>query len=120
MQQYRDAVISSEQMAIIKKFDIAVNYLYPIMQNAPRAHGVLRNRILDALFEQVDLFIKAGKSNQRSKLYMCDAGLANVRYLIRFATDAKRRLLTRNQHEIALIQIAECGAMLNAWIRKMK
>ena len=120
MQQYRDAVISSDQMAIIKKFDVVVNYLYPIMQNAPRAHGVLRNRILDALFEQVDLFIKAGKSNQRSKLYMCDAGLANLRYLIRFGTDARRRLLTKKQHEVALIQIAECGSMLNSWIRKAK
>lgn len=67
--QYRDATISTDQMHIIKKFDVVVNYLYPIMQNAPKSHGVLRNRIIDALFEQVDLFIKAGKSGQKSKLY---------------------------------------------------
>ncbi len=28
MNQYRDAVISSEQMIILKKFDEAANYLY--------------------------------------------------------------------------------------------
>jgi len=30
------------------------------MQNAPRVHAVLRDKIINALFEQVDLFIKAG------------------------------------------------------------
>ena len=119
-EQYRDAIISSEQMHIIKKFDEAANYLYPILQNAPRLHGVLRNKILDALFEQVALFIQAGKSDQKSKLYMCDAGLANLRYLLRFATHPKRRLLTTKQHQVALVQVSECGAMLNAWIRKVK
>lgn len=95
-EQYRDAIISSEQMHIIKRFDVVVNYLYPILQNAPRAHGVLRNKILEALFEQVDLFIKAGKSNQRSKLFMCDAGLANLRYLLRFAASPKRKLISKS------------------------
>ncbi|EGQ8491902.1 MULTISPECIES: diversity-generating retroelement protein Avd [Vibrio] len=120
MRQYRDAVISSEQMLIIKKFDETVNYLYPILQNAPRKHGVLRSEIQSGLFNQVKLFIEAGKSNQKSKLYMCDAGLANLRYLLRFATNAKRRLLTTHQHEVALIQISECGAMLNAWLKKIR
>lgn len=118
--QYRDATISTDQMHIIKKFDVVVNYLYPIMQNAPKSHGVLRNRIIDALFEQVDLFIKAGKSGQKSKLYMCDAGLANLRYLIRFSALSKNKLLTTKQHQVALVHISECGAMLNSWISKSK
>ncbi|MBJ6955413.1 hypothetical protein JG654_03480 [Vibrio cholerae] len=58
MNQYRDAVISSEQMIILKKFDEAANYLYPILQNAPRAHGVLRNKILDAILEQAAQLIE--------------------------------------------------------------
>ncbi|HDL9481326.1 TPA: diversity-generating retroelement protein Avd [Vibrio cholerae] len=120
MNQYRDAVISSEQMIILKKFDEAANYLYPILQNAPRAHGVLRNKILDAMLEQAALFIQAGKSGQKSRLYMCDAGLANLRYLLRFATHHKRQLLTPKQHQVALVHISECGAMLNAWIKKVK
>lgn len=120
MNQYRDAIISSEQMIIIKKFDVTVNYLYPILNNAPRIHCTLRDAIFNALFEQVSLFIKAGKSNQKSKLYMCDAGLANIRYLLRFATNSKRKLLSNKQHEVALIQVSECGAILNAWIKKIK
>lgn len=107
-------------MVIVNKFNFVVDYLYPILQNAPRKHGVLRNRILDALFEQIDLFITAGKSQQKSKLYLCDAGLANLRYLLRFSVDAKRKLLSKHQHEVALIQISECGAMLNEWIKKKK
>ncbi|MGL4193181.1 MAG: diversity-generating retroelement protein Avd [Vibrio sp.] len=118
MNQYRDAVISSEQMQIIKKFDDAVNYLYPIMQSAPRNQGVLRDKILNALFEQVEMFITAGKSKQKSKLYMCDAGLSNLRYLIRFATHPTRKLLSKRQHQVALVKLSECGAMLNAWIKK--
>ena len=107
-------------MIIINKFDVSINYLYPILNNAPRIHGNLRDAIFTALFEQVNLFIKAWKSNQKSKLYMCDAGLANIRYLLRFATNSKRKLLSKKQHEVALIQISECGAILNAWIKKVK
>jgi hypothetical protein len=119
-QQYRDAVISSDQMVIVKKFDQLTNYIYPIVQNAPKKHGVLRNKLLDALFEQVELFMKAGKSGQKSRLYACDAGLAYIRYLMRFATHNDRRIMSLRQHEIALIKISEVGAMLNAWIRKTK
>lgn len=118
--QYRDAIICSEQMHIIKKFDTVVSYIYPIMQNAPRQHSVLRNHIVDALFGQVNLFIQAGKSGQKSKLYLCDAGLANLRYLIRFATKPEQKMLTPKQHLVALTRISECGAMLNAWIGKSK
>ena len=120
MNQYRDAVISSEQMKKKKKFDEVANYLYPILQNAPRAHGVLRNKILDAILEQAALFIQAGKSGQKSRLYMCDAGLANLRYLLRFATHHKRQLLSPKQHQVALVHISECGAMLNARLKQVK
>lgn len=119
-QQYRDAIISSEQMIIVKKFDQFANYMYPIVQRAPRQHGALRNKMLDAIFEQVDLFMKAGKSGQKSKLYACDAGLSYIRYLLRFASHKDRRLVSLNQHEIALIKISEVGAMLNAWIKKLR
>jgi hypothetical protein len=118
MQQYRDAVISSDQMQVVKKFDVVVSYLYPIAQNAPRKHGQLRDKLISALFEQVEKFIQAGKSGQKSRLYACDAGLAYIRYLLRFAT--KNRLMSIHQHEVALIQISECGAMLNSWIKKVK
>ncbi len=107
-------------MQIIKKFDTVVNYIYPIMQNAPRVHAVLRDKIINALFEQVDLFIKAGKSGQKSKLYLCDAGLANLRYLIRFATKSAQKIFTPRQHAVALTRISECGSMLNSWINKSK
>jgi hypothetical protein len=118
--QYRDATICSDQMHIVKKFDTVVRYLYPVLQNAPRKHGVLRDRLLASLFRQVEAFIEAGKSNQISKLYLCDAGLANLRYLLSFAAEEQRRILSKKQLKIVSIHIAECGAMLNAWIAKRR
>lgn len=118
--QYHDAITSNEQLAIVKKFDELANYLYPILQNAPRRQGVLRDKLLNALFTQVELFIQAGKSGHKSKLYACDAGLANLRYLMRFATHSSRRLMSERQHRTAMVKVSECGAMLNAWIKGLR
>jgi len=63
------------------------------------------------------LFYQAAKSNQVSKLYLADAGLADLRFLLRFLADEKRRFISRHQHEVAATHLAEVGAMLGAWIR---
>ena len=108
---------SLKQMAIVERFEGFMNYVYPIALNIPRAHYVARDRFMTAMFEQVSMFYQAGKSSQVSKLYLADAGLANLRFLLRFLADDKRRFITPHQHEVAGTHLAEVGNMLGAWIR---
>ena len=103
-------------LVIIEKYEEFLNYIYPIAQNMPRQHGVIRNEFLKLSITQVDLFYKAVKSSQKSKLYEADAGLATLRFLMRICTSKK--LMTPHQHQVASIKIAEVGGILNSWIAK--
>lgn len=107
----------SENLIIIEKYSEFVNYIYPVLQNIPRKHGVIKERVLSLIFEQVELFYKALKSNQKSRLYEADAGLASIRYYLRFFADNNRRLISNHQHQVAGIKIAEVGGILNSWIK---
>jgi hypothetical protein len=113
----KDETASVRQMAIVEKYEAVVDYLYPVIQNFPRKHGVARDMVLTCLFRQVDLFIAAGKSGQSSRLYSADANLGMLRFWLRFAADSKRKLITRHQLKTAQTLIAEVGAMTGAWIR---
>jgi hypothetical protein len=117
MQMVTEEHTSQKQMAIVERFEGFMNYMYPIALNIPRAHYVARDRFISAMFEQVSMFYQAGKSNQVSKLYLADAGLADLRYLLRFLAEGKRRFISQHQHEVAAMHLAEVGAMLGAWIR---
>lgn len=108
---------SMKQLAIVERFGVFMNYMYPIALNIPRAHYVVRDRFMAAMFELVSLIYQASKSNQVSKLYLADAGLADLRFLLRFLADNKRRFIGQHQHEVAALHLAEVGAMLGAWIR---
>lgn len=108
------------QMAVIEKLEEFINYMYPIAQNIPRKHGVARDAFLRAVFAQVDLFITAGKSGQPSRLYAADAGLAGLRFWLRFLADPRRKLISQRQHQVASVHLAEVGGMVNAWIRSGK
>ena len=46
----RDENTATDALAIVEKYEAFVTYLYPILQNAPRRHGVLRDTVLAALF----------------------------------------------------------------------
>jgi hypothetical protein len=116
----REEISSAQQMAIVEKYEVFINYVYPIAQNIPRKHGVARDAFLKAMFGQVDLFISAGKSRQVSRLYSADSSLSTLRFWLRFLSDAKRKLISPNQHRVAIIHLAEVGGMLNAWIRSAK
>lgn len=119
MEVLSDELSSQRRLAIIERFEGFVNYTYPIAINIRRTHHVARDRLILAMFEQVSLFQQAGKSSQVSKLYLADAGLAHLRYLLRFLADEHRRLISRHQHEVAAIHLAETGRMLGAWIKSM-
>ncbi len=112
-----DELAGHRQLAIVERYEAFVNYVYPIALNIRRTHHIARDRFVDAMFEQVSVFNQAGKSNQVSKLYVADAGLSDLRFLLRFLADEKRRLISLHQYEVADIHLAEVGKMLGAWIR---
>lgn len=116
----KDQQASHAQLAIVERYEAVIDYLYPIIQNCPRKHGVARDAMLTVLFAQVELLIVAGKSGQISRLYAADANLALLRFWLRFASGARLRILTPHQHQVALTLVAEVGAMLGAWIKGTK
>ena len=108
----------SKNLVIIEKYEDFANYIYLVLQNVPRKHGVLKEKIIHLVFEQVELFYKAIKSNQKSRLYEADANLASIRFYLRFLADEKRKLISQKQHQVASIKIAEVGKMLHGWLSK--
>lgn len=109
---------SSRGLAICQRYMGFCNYVYPILTNLSGRHRVFRDTMLETMFAQIKLFHESAKSDQVSRLYLADAGLATLREFLRFATDPARKLLSRHQHEVAEIHLAETGAMLGAWIDK--
>lgn len=120
MKPVADAVQSYDQMAIVEKYEAVIAYLYPIAQSMPRKHGVARDMFLRCLLGQPDLFYQAGKSNQVSRIYAADAGLANLRFWLRFLVGPGLRGITPHQHKVALIMLSEVGAMVGAWLAKQR
>jgi hypothetical protein len=104
-----------DQMAIVEKYERVIAYLYPIAQSMPRKHGVAREMFLKCLLEMPDLFFQAGKSNQISKIYVADAGLAELRFWMRFLLSI--HALTPHQQLTAQILLADVGAMVGAWVK---
>ena len=105
-----------DQMAIVEKYERVIAYLYPIIQSMQRKHGVARDMFLQCLLGQPDLFFQAGKSNQVSKIYAADAGMAHLRFWMRFLLSI--RSMTLHQLETAQLLLSEVGAMLGAWIKR--
>lgn len=117
-QQTEEPLACYDQMAIVEKFERVIAYLYPIAQSVPRKHGMARDLFLRALFGQADLFFQAGKSNQVSRLYAADAGLAHCRFWMRFLHAQK--CMSYHQLETAQGLMAEVGGMLHMWIKRKK
>lgn len=78
MQPTEQATQCYDQMAIVEKYERIIAYLYPIAQSMPRKHGVAREMFLQCLLGVPGLLFQAGKSNQISKIYTVDAGLAQL------------------------------------------
>jgi len=120
MEPVKEATKCYDQMFIVEKYEKVISYLYPIAQNIPRKHGVARDMFLDCLLGQVNLFIVAGKSNQVSRLYAADAGLATLRFWLRFLSGIQKpHEMTPHQVETAQVLIAEVGNILGAWIARL-
>jgi hypothetical protein len=115
----KDKQVCNDQLLIIEKYERVLSYLYPIIQRTDRKHGIVRDKFLEKLFEQPELFIQAGKSNQISKLYAADANLAVLRFYLRFYRE-KIKHITIKQEGHAQTLIAEVGSILGAWIHRNK
>lgn len=115
-----DATQSYEPMAVVEKYETVIKYLYPIAQNLPRKHGVVRDMFLQCLLGQVQLFVEAGKSGQVSRLYIADAGLSHLRFWLRFLRGEDVRGITPHQVKTAQALLADVGKILGAWIVKQK
>lgn len=117
MEVLNDEFASHKGMAIVERFGVFVDYTYPIAINIRRTHHVVRDMLITSMFEQANLFAQAGKSGQVSRLYAADAGLAHLRFQLRFLASDKRRLISLHQFETASVHLAEVGKMLGSWIR---
>lgn len=120
MQPEKEVTQCYEQMNIVEKYETVIAYLYPIAQNIPRKHGVVKAMFIECLLEQVKLIVEAGKSGQISRLYIADAGLSQLRFWLRFLVSKPVRSITPHQVETAQVLIAEVGRLLGAWIVKQK
>jgi len=109
-----------EILAIVEKYDVFMDFIYPKIQGIPKRHGQFRDKFLSALLRLPGEFYLAAKINQISKLHVIDASLAEVRWLLRFAVSHRTRLITNDQHTAAMVMLAEVGSMLNAWIKKSR
>lgn len=117
MEVIKEEVANYHQLAIVEKYEAhVIPYVMKRVRNVPREYATERTMIKQCLHGQVSLFNVAGKSNQASKLYDADAGLATLRYWLRFMVSKDIKALTPNQHDQALIRLAEVGGMLNKWI----
>lgn len=104
-------------LLVVEKFSMAINYIYPVLINISCKHRVVRDEAISALLQQQKLFYDAAKSDQISKLYLADSGLAYVKELLRFLVDKNRKLISLKQYDVTLIHIAETGNILGSWIR---
>lgn len=116
----RDGNAPPAALAIVEKYETALNYLYRILQNCPRKHGVARDAMLGCLLGQPELFYMAAKSSQVSRLYVADGNLATLRFWLRFMVHPDRKVITPQQHKVALGHLAEVGRMLGAWAKTLK
>lgn len=116
----RDEHSNPRDLAIIEKYEEAVIYLYPILQNCPRRHAALRDWLIGLLLGQIELLYHAAKSKQASRLYAADANLATLRSGLRLAERQWLKIISHHQHSVALRHLAETGAMLGQWIKTAK
>ncbi len=115
----KDENTSTDALAIVQKYESFMHYLYPILQRAPRQHGVLRDAVLSALFLPVGHLYHAAKSKQVSRLQVVDADFATLRSHLRFLVLPDVKVISPKQHKVALALLSEPGAMLGAWMRKL-
>lgn len=109
---------TQNNLIIVEKYEIFLNYIYPEIQKVDRKDGFVKQKFINLLFETVDCIYKATKVSQVSKLYELDAYLSAIRFYLRFLSSEERKLLSLEKATQAEIKLSEVGKILNSWIKK--
>jgi hypothetical protein len=109
-----------QNVLLMEKYHTFIKYIYPMLINMSGKHHVLRDKTLSVMFDQIGLFNDALKSNQNSKLFMADSGLATLKEYMRLLSDNNVKLLSKRQYETASVLLSEVCKILGAWISKPK
>ena len=69
---------SESGLVLIEKYDKFLHYIYPHLQEIPRKHGILKEKIILLVFHQAELIYRVVKTKpiNKTKLYELDAGHA--------------------------------------------
>ena len=105
---------------MVEKYERVIDYLYPLAQTVPRKHGTFRELLTQHLFLVAEHLNDATKANQLSRCYVLDGSLGQLRLMLRFMVHHKRKLITEHQLETAQALMAEVGAMLGSWIKRLQ
>lgn len=106
---------SSEMLVAMEVYERFVVYIYPKIKQAAREHNAFKDRFYDAALRQAELFYEAGKSDQISRLYLADAGIASLRFYLRLSQ--KFKVMSHDQALGGFRILAEVGGITNSWIK---
>lgn len=106
-------------LVLLTKAERLIADLGPAIDKIPR-HQRYRyaTRLEDALWHLVDLIIQAAAGGQKSKVYRVDEQARFIHALLRHG--AERKLIGAKRVGEAARQLAEIGAMVGAWRKRLK
>lgn len=106
-------------LVLLSKAERLLTDLGPSIDKVPR-HQRYRYaiRLEEALWRLVELIIQAAASGQKNKVYRIDEHLRLLHALLRHG--AERKLIAASRTGEAAVQLAEIGAMVGTWKKKLK
>ena len=106
-------------LVLLTKAERLIADLGPAIDKIPR-HQRYRyaTRLEDALWRLVDLIIQAAVSGHKSKVYRVDEQIRYIHALLRHGAD--RKLIGAKRVGEATRQLAEIGAMVGTWRKRLK
>lgn len=111
--------MNKEKLVIIENYNKFYNYVYNPIINTNRKHKILRDEFLNAIISQYKLLFYAVRSNQKSRIYEADIGIAYIKTLMRnlIHKTKDRRTFSMKQISIAEVLLANVGKMLNSMLK---
>lgn len=106
-------------LLVMTKYNTFFMYLYPMLINMSGKHRVLRDMTIEVMLRQYTDLQLAYKTNQISKCYSADAGLATIREFLRILSSRNVRLMSLKQYGTASEHLSEVGKLLGSKINKL-
>ena len=113
---------TKEGLVLIEKYQTFFNYIYNPLICCNRRHRIFRDKFIETLLDQFKLLHEAVKSNQVSKIYLADAGIANIRSQLKLcpSKNVQRRILSLKQVENSEGLLSEVGKILGKMLLSYK